>query len=168
MKIISIVFLIFCLLAMSYLVVGLGTIVKNGTSITDKPGVLPRLKLFFTTNTAATSEQSVFPELQTRHYPLENGTNLLSFRQQVTKTAKSLGYTLEQNTSNDKALHFTITTKLFKFVDDLKITIEEDSSHNQLILIVNADSSSRTGRADFGANIANITNFFDSLDQPKR
>ena len=137
---------------------------KNGTSLMDKPGTLPRLKLFFSTNTASTSEQPTFPELKTKRYPIENNNNFDNFIEKVKTSVKSLGYEFQENSSDDKTLHFTITTALFKFVDDLKITLKLEEHQNQTIVIVNAESSSRTGRADFGANVANIQKFYTVLD----
>ncbi len=164
MKIVSTLVLILCFLILSYLVIGIGTVMKNGTSLTDKPGTLPRLKLFFSTNTASTSEQPAFPELKTKRYPIGNANNFDSFSEQVKTSVKSLGYEFQENSSDDKTLHFTITTALFKFVDDLKITLELEQDENQTNVVVNAASSSRTGRADFGANVANIQKFYAALD----
>ena len=164
MKFISTAFLVICILILSYLVVGIGTVMKNGTSITDNPGTLNRLKLFFSINTASTSENSQFPELKPRHYQLKDEETIQSFSKKVVQRAESLGYVYSEQSSDDQTLHFTITTQLFKFVDDLKITIEQDEKSETQSVIVNAHSSSRTGRADFGANIANIKKFFASLD----
>lgn len=167
MKIISTLFLVLCVLVLSYLVIGISTVMKNGTSLTDKPGTLPRLKLFFSTNTASTSEQPTFPELQAKHYPLENAADIESFAEKVKTSAKSLGYEFQADSSDNKTLHFTITTVLFKFVDDLKITLELNQDQNKPSITVNAHSSSRTGRADFGANIANIKKFYKALNEAK-
>ena len=159
MKIISILFFAFIILVSTYFIVGLGTIIKNGTSITNKPGTITRLKLFFSTNTAKTDEASSFPELKPRRYSLQE-TDINTLFEKIILVAESLGYEFTKIKSDEKILHFTITTPIFKFVDDLTINVEIENTE----AIVNALSQSRSGRADFGANVANISKFFAILD----
>ena len=159
MKIISTLFFAFIILVSTYFIVGLGTIIKNGTSITNKPGTITRLKLFFSTNTAKTDEASSFPELKPQRYTLQK-TEINILFEKIILAAESLGYEFIKNKSDERTLHFTITTPLFKFVDDLTINIDIENNE----AVVNALSQSRSGRADFGANIANIRNFFAILD----
>ena len=145
---------------MTYLVVGVGTIIKNGTSITNSPGAITRLKSFFSTNVAHTSTESSYPELQPRNYPLPAEKGVDTIKGAIIASAKSLGYEMNAEKQQNNSLHFTITTKIFKFKDDL--TVELETNIDQVI--INARSSSRTGKADFGANVANIRKFFNALD----
>jgi len=168
MKILGTIIAVFLILVVGYFLVSIGTILKNGTSLTQAPGTVTRLKLFLSKNSAETAENSPFPELLPQHFTW-NTAELGQFNQKIVETAESLGYqiqdnneTLEHTSEYEQLLHFTITTKTFKFIDDLYIGINIDDENG---FVVNAKSSSRTGRADFGANIANIRNFFDRLKQ---
>ncbi|MGH1427816.1 MAG: DUF1499 domain-containing protein [Arenicella sp.] len=159
MKILSLLVLCVFVIVATYVVIGVGTVIKNGTSISNTPGTIARLKSFFTTNIAYTSPESPYPELKPRNYPLSPEKDINHYKDKVIASAEQLGYKFNSEKSPDNSLHFTITTKTFKFVDDLHIELQEDND----LLTINARSSSRTGRADFGANIANIRNFFDAL-----
>lgn len=169
MKFITVFLIVIVVPIISYLVIGIATIIKNDTSVTTEPGISSRLTLFLTSNSAYTSEDSAFPELQTRHYSLNDSPTDLTkkdiekFSELIKEVASHLGYELDNGTQSSNTLHFTVSTRLFKFVDDLKITIESDPSSTGIVN-VNAESSSRTGTADFGANVANIRNFFHALE----
>ena len=166
MKISGIIFCILIVLFMSYFLIGIGTIIKNGTSITKAPGTVARLKLFLSKNSAETAEESSFPELLPKHIAW-NTAEQDQLIEHIINTALSLGYELQKNdkkleqaSNNEQPLHFTYTTKIFKFTDDLYVNIKTNDDKG---FIIHAKSSSRTGRADFGANIANIRNLFERL-----
>jgi len=162
MKTIFTILTIIVCLILAYLAIGVTTIVKNGTTLFANPGSLPRLKTFLSTNSAETNQHSLFPELKPRRYALNNkDLSQIDIIERIKSSAHSLGYKSDEENSGNMDLKFTITTKLLKFVDDLTIQVEID----QKTLIINAKSSSRKGRADFGANIANIRNLFEKLDQ---
>jgi len=164
MKIITTLLFALIILVSAYFIIGFGTIIKNGTSVTNKPGTMARLKLFFSTNTAETQNASTFPELQPRQYSIP-ASDSHTVSEKIISVAESLGYEYIESKSTNNALHFTITTSLFKFVDDLilRITINKSDTDTAEVTI-NAISQSRTGRADFGANVANIVKFFTLLD----
>ena len=168
MKILGTIIVIFLILVLSYFLIGIGTILKNGTSLTQSPGTVARLKLFLSKNSAETDENSLFLELLPKYFTW-NTDELNQFTQQLIKTAESLDYQfqetsekLEQASEYEQLLHFTTASKTFNFIDDLYIGINIDAENG---FIVNAKSSSRTGRADFGANIANIRKLFERLEQ---
>jgi len=137
-----------------YLVLGVSTIIKNGTSITDNPGTLSRLKTFLSSNTASTAPNHDYPELITREYVLSKK----ELEDKVIEVAKKLDYSLETQSGDE--IHLIVTTKLVKYKDDVKVTITDSEKGSTL----NMSSQSRKGRADFGANIANITRLIKAID----
>ena len=146
----------------AYFAIGVATILKNGTTLFASPGILPRLTTFLSTNSAETDQNSLFPELKPRQYSFNQEIlNHDDVIERIKSSALRLGYELDEDNSTSMDLKFTITTKFLKFIDDLSIQAEI----NQQSLIINAKSSSRKGRADFGANIANIRRLFEILDQ---
>ena len=165
----TIIVTLIAIVAISYLIIGIFTILKNGTSLTQTPGTIARLKVFLSNNSAETAKKAVFPELQTRQYAWpEDGFQ--SFVKLLSNTATTLNYelqeltpttTLNQTFDTETLLHFTVTTKYFKFIDDVYVRIKRNSE----IITVNVKSQSRTGRADFGANLANIRELFNQLEQ---
>jgi len=145
-----------------YSIVSLATILKNHHNLFDSPGLLTRLKIYLTKNIAETSKNSPFPELVERQYPLsvEATTN------KVIQAAKELGYQLQSQEA--EKLHFTVTSSLFKFVDDVYISIDAiDTADSTEVnnCAINARSQSRKGRADFAANTKNITRLFSRLEK---
>jgi len=149
------IILIILALPIAYLTIGICTILKNGTSITDDPGTVTRLKTFLSTNTAKTENNSNYPELENRIYALPKK----ELREHIKKAAKRIGYSL--NNDSENSISFVITTGLMKYKDDLTLTFLVNESGTT----VAAYSKSRKGRADFGANIANIKNLFSELEK---
>jgi len=149
------IILIILALPIAYLTIGIFTILKNGTSITDSPGTVTRLKTFLSTNTAKTENNSNYPELENRIYALPKK----ELREHIKTTANRIGYSL--NSDSENSTSFVITTGLMKYKDDLTLTFLV----NEKGTIVAAYSKSRKGRADFGANIANITKLFSELEK---
>lgn len=138
-----------------YVVLGVGTIMKNGTSITDSPGTLNRLKTFLSSNTASTAPDHDYPELVTREYTLSKK----ALEKKVVEAADAIGYSLE--TQSEAEIHLIATTKLVKYKDDIKVVVTKAKEGTTL----NMSSQSRKGRADFGANIANITRLIAEIDK---
>jgi len=152
------ILLILCVLIAAYFLVSLLTILKNGVSLIDEPGLAKRFKLFMTTNIAETSENHSFPELITQTYPM----TAEELKQKVIISAESLGWKLtkEKEHQNDeqsqRSLSYVVTTSLAKFNDDIEITLSETKNNATQL---NIKSESRVGRADFAANIGHIINF---------
>ena len=159
MKIILNILLAFFTIIGLYYSIGVATVLKNGTSITQSPGTLTRLKTFFSTHVAETSFGSVYPELQPLKIKRSDSLDQATLINTIKSSAESLGYQLEGQLNSE--LHFVMTTALFKFKDDVYISVQSEQDS----LIVNAKSESRVGRADFGANIANIVVLFKHINQ---
>jgi len=149
------IILIILALPIAYLAIGICTILKNGTSITDAPGTSARLKTFLSTNIAKTQNNSIYPELESKTYSLPKAE--LSVH--IKKAAEQLSYSLNNN--SEDSMSFIVTTGLMKYKDDLTLTFLVNEHGTTL----EAHSKSRKGRADFGANIANITKLFSELEK---
>jgi len=67
--------------------------------------------------------------------------------------------------STDKdagTLHATHTTRIFRWVDDVNITLTETSPGK---ITVNVKSESRVGKGDLGQNAFNVKDFLNHLDE---
>jgi uncharacterized protein (DUF1499 family) len=60
------------------------------------------------------------------------------------------GWVLEAETAD--TLHFVRRTRLFRFADDIRVTVRENGG----VARVDAESRSRLGKGDFGQNRRNI------------
>lgn len=143
-----------CALLLIYVLLSVGTIVKNGVPLTSDPGLWQRLKRFLSTNTAQTADDHTYPELVTPRYSLQPK----ELRQRVIQATTDLGWQLNEDSDNE--LKFIVTTALARFKDDITINILAHDQGSALHVV----SQSRVGRADFGANVAHILKLRQRLD----
>ena len=162
MKILTIIFFIL----FAYCALSLATIIKNGVSLTDEPGMLIRLKTFLSTHKAETANDALFNELKTPIYETLVEDALATIKELAKNNAWSLELTGEASTKSDELtlnkLHFVSTTQLMNFKDDVLITVESINTNQVAIHIT---SESRVGRADFGANLGRVTQLISELDK---
>ncbi len=64
-------------------------------------------------------------------------------------------------TEGDRLTKVEITTKLFRFVDDMTVTVEPSGDSAST---VNVHSASRVGKSDWGVNAKNIGILLDAAD----
>ena len=149
------------IIILTYFILSFATIFKNGVSITDDPGILSRLKTFLSTHKAETADQALFKELKTPIYE----TSIIDAAEVIKKIAEKNAWSIEADNaaSTEKhSFHYVDTTKLMRFKDDILVSLESVNSNQVLIHIA---SESRVGRADFGANLARVTQLIDELDK---
>ncbi|MGH8580374.1 MAG: DUF1499 domain-containing protein [Gammaproteobacteria bacterium] len=133
-----------------------GALVANGTSWNEPPGALKRLGIYLGTN-VATTENSPLPEIKPRHYPLTSERAIKTIRQALAELGwVELAYDPERN-----ELRAVVTTRLWRFKDDLRIWVEEKEGD----CVIHAHSQSRLGKGDLGANARHILDFFETLER---
>lgn len=112
-----------------------------------------------THNRAETRPDHPNPALRTRHYHLSAETFLITFETLLNDLPRWRMLDVNQRTGNMIAQR---KTPLFRFVDDIQISIREtDQSH----LTLNIRSASRVGKGDFGQNARNIQELLKRLDE---
>ena len=133
-------------------------IVRNNLPLTDPPGLLSRLNIYFSTNVAATSTDPPLPELETRTYPIQ----LDDLYQLSLNAIDALGWKLVEEDREGYRLHAVATSALFSFKDDIIIQLKPALGDQNAVHI---HSSSRIGRGDLGTNSRHILNFYQALKQ---
>ncbi len=113
-----------------------------------------------TTNHAQTSPAHSDPTLRTRHISRSYVA--------VFETALEVARTLPRwkIVGHDKAsgwIQVERRTRVFKFVDDIRIQITEEEEEGTVALDI--ASQSRVGSGDFGQNARNIREFLAALDR---
>ena len=144
------------LLLIALLLPGAG-IVANRLPLTSPPGVAARLKVYLTTNRAEIRSDSLYPELRPRDYPLSPQQLYAAAR----ATLDELGWPLLAEDSSSLRLHAVVATRLWKFKDDVELTVEPVSAGSRLLMT----SQSRVGRGDLGANTRHILDFSAALER---
>ena len=140
------------------------TLFRNQAHVFTRPGLVDRLKVYLTQNSAQTAEQPLFPELRSGDFQVSTQT----LYKAVQSTLLKLGWTfslIDENHHGDEyRIHAVVTTALFKFKDDVMILIHNQRClHGSVHSVLDVHSKSRIGRADFAANAGHIQRFMQQL-----
>lgn len=130
------------------LVLGAGAIALNRVPLWMEPGPLARLKVYLGRNAAVTRPDHVFPELRTPRLAASPDTVRACLLAQM----RRLGWQEITVGKDGLALSAVVVTRLLGFRDDVAVRLEPVEGGT----LVNAQSQSRIGRADFGANLHHL------------
>jgi hypothetical protein len=111
--------IVFAIIAVVVLLI-LATLLKNHAPLFDTPGPLKRLAVYFTTNTASTSDNHPFPELRTPVYTV----GAAELYRDVKDAAISLGWSIIDSNDVEWRLDMVAKTHFLLFMDDVKVEIE--------------------------------------------
>lgn len=151
-------YLIYTLIGLPVFVIliSFATILKQGVSLTDAPGLKARLGDFFRYNTVETSDNHRYPELLTPDY----ATSSEQLKEAILESISNLGWELQED--NGDKLHVIISSAMVNFKDDMHIQLIADGADKTKLKI---RSSSRVGRADFAANLSHVVKLKKQLEQ---
>ena len=136
------------------------TLHRNQAHISQPPGTAKRLAVFFTVNSAETSDDPYFDELRTPVFVM--GAEKLY--QQVLNTGSELGWGIIANDKDIHSINFVVRTPVFLFEDDVYVEVKAIDENRSALYI---RSSSRTGKADFAANSGHIQTLVRQLKTKK-
>lgn len=134
-----------------------GAIIKNKVPLTERPGLVKRLTIYLTRNTARTRTDHELPELRSRVYSAPPVRVL----ELAARAAETAGWTPLEVDAARYALHAVVATPWLRFKDDVHVILKEVQDDRTLVEI---ESRSRIGRADYGANIAHVMELHRRLD----
>lgn len=131
-------------------------IMGNRLPLSEPPGWATRLATYLNTNVAETTPDSQFPELRPRRYDAPPALIFDIAR----KAVERLGWeaVLDHEKKEIKAV---VTTKLWKFKDDVTIQVQPAQPSGSLLVV---RSASRVGKGDLGANTRHIMNLVELVD----
>ena len=129
----------------------------NQANLLQSPGIMPRLKIFFTTNIAEISPEPVLPELTSPVYPLSQQ----QLYDTVINACESLQWTIAKKDPQQFRIDAVVTTSLWKFKDDIQLTILESETNSSSL---HAVSRSRVGRGDLAANSHHLQQLLSVLE----
>jgi len=133
------------------------TLLVNQANLFEAPGFTQRLKIFFTSNIAATAENHKLKELNTPVYQ-ESAERL--FRR-VILAVSELGWDVVSHDSDNHYVNIIVRTRMFLFEDDMFVQVKVIDANNSYLYI---ESKSRQGRADLAANSGHIQELIKKLD----
>lgn len=149
--------MLFWLIISVPVVILLLVLMSNQANLLQSPGMMPRLKIFLTTNTAEISPESVLPELTAPVYPLSQQ----QLYEDVINASESLHWTIVRKDPEQFRIDAVVTTSLWKFKDDIQLTIIELDTNNSSL---HAVSRSRVGNGDLGANSHHLQQLLSVLE----
>ena len=136
------------------------TLHRNQAHISQPPGTAKRLAVFFTVNSATTSDNPYFDELRTPVFVMDAE----KLYQQVLNTGSELGWGIIANDKDLHSINFIVRTPVFLFEDDVYVEVKAIDENRSVLHI---RSSSRTGKADFAANSGHIQTLIRQLKTKK-
>ena len=137
------------------------TLHRNQAHISQPPGTAKRLAVFFTVNSASTSDDPYFDELRTPVFMMDAE----KLYQKVLNTGNELGWGIIANDKDVHNVNFVVRTPVFLFEDDVYVEVKVIDTNRSALYI---RSSSRTGKADLAANSGHIQTLVKQLKAEKR
>jgi len=134
-------------------------IVGNRLPLGDPPGPSVRLDTYLNTHVAETSEDAAFPELRTRRYVLPADVLYAKVKEAVVRMP---GWEIAAANDDRREVHAVVTTKLFRFKDDVTIGVIPEPGGRQALKV---RGESRVGKGDLGANTRHVLDLYDALEQ---
>jgi uncharacterized protein (DUF1499 family) len=135
-----------------------GGVMGNALPLNDPPGSFVRLYGYLNFHTAQTDLRSPFPELRTRHYSLSADELFGKVKEAV---GRMPSWTVAESNDNSRELHAIVTSKLFRFKDDVNVSVVPEPGGRPLVQI---KSVSRVGQGDLGANTRHVMDLYDALE----
>ena len=136
------------------------TLFRNQAHVFTSPGVVERLKVYFTQNSVQTSEQNRFPELRSAVFPVGSARLYRAVQAALVELGWSQSPSFEFHT-HEHLINAIVTSPVFKFKDDVVIVVHDQRcEQGTLQSTLDMRSSSRIGRGDLAANAGHVQTLF--------
>ena len=110
-------------------------------------------------NDVKTGETPEYPDIQPLYYTADPRR---VFDESVASVEELERWEVVKSDVATRTIEATSTTRVFKFVDDVTITVQPVT---EFVTRVDVHSRSRVGKGDFGQNARNITMFYGELEE---
>ena len=125
------------------------TLLKNDANLFQSPGIIERLQVFLTSNSAQTADDHSFTELIT---PVFKSPPAVLYERSL-QQGINLGWSVGSTDSENMIVKFVVQSVVFGFEDDVVVRVSAIEGEYSSLYI---HSSSRIGSADFAANFGHI------------
>ena len=146
--IIFIIVFLFCMVSI--------TLYANDANMFDEPGFGSRLNIFFGSNVAITADDHDLKELRPPVYQ-KSAERLYK---ELLLAASGLGWEIVSHDSDTMKISMIVRSRVFLFEDDVYVMVKAVSDDQSTLY---AESRSRVGRADLGANSGHIQALMNSI-----
>ena len=131
-------------------------IMGNRLPLAEPPGWGTRLSTYLNTHVAETTQDSPFPELRLRRYDAPPALIVDIARKAVERLRWEAVFDHEK-----KEIKAVVTTKLWKFKDDVTIQIQPAQPSGSVLVV---RSVSRVGKGDLGANTRHVMDLVEIVE----
>jgi uncharacterized protein (DUF1499 family) len=133
---------------------------RNQAHFFEEPGFVKRMAVYVTQNVAQTADGHPFPELRPDVFHASADELYLAVQDAIIH----LGWAVSDTDDMEYRINAVVTTQLLLFEDDVEIRIRNLSCQNDAVIsALDVRSSSRIGKADFGANGGHIQRLMDQV-----
>jgi uncharacterized protein (DUF1499 family) len=133
-------------------------VISNRLPLNDPPGFGTRILTYLSTNVAETSVDSVFPELRLRRYEAPPSLIFDVARRAI----QGMKWEVIAMDDTKNEIHAVVTTKVWKFKDDVTVQIQPAQPSGSWLWI---RSASRVGKGDLGANTRHVIDLVRYVDE---
>ena len=138
---------------------------RNQAHFFEEPGFIKRLAVYVTQNVAQTADGHPFPELRPDVFRASADELYLAVQDAIIH----LGWAVSDTDDMEYRINAVVTTQLLLFQDDVEVSIRNLSCQDdRVITALDVRSSSRVGKADFGANAGHIQSLMDQVRKELR
>lgn len=134
------------------------TLIRNDANLLDPPGMVKRLAVFLTVNSASTLDDHPFKELRTPKFDMDAET----LYHQVINSANVLGWGIIAHDSDTYNANFVVRSPILLFEDDVYVQVRPVNA-NQSTLYIQSNSRASSSHADFAANSGHIQELIDKV-----
>ncbi|HUP00899.1 MAG TPA: DUF1499 domain-containing protein [Gemmatimonadota bacterium] len=122
-------------------------------------GSVGRILSRLTVHAVETGTTPAYPDLRPLTIPRDADT---VYRAALETARRMPGWTIVARSPADRFLHAEARTRCLKFIDDVRIRVEEGAEGGSRVAV---RSASRVGVFDFGANARRIRSYLERLDR---
>jgi uncharacterized protein (DUF1499 family) len=134
-------------------------VLQNDVPLDQPPGRIVRLGTYLNAHVAETIEGSPFPELRPRRYALPADVLFAKVKEAVARLPR---WSVVETSDDRRQLHAVVTSRLFRFRDDVTVTIVPEPGGRPTLLV---RAASRVGRGDLGANTRHVLDLHRALEE---
>jgi len=134
------------------------TLIRNDANLLDPPGIVKRMAVFFTVNSATTLDDHPFAELRTPVFDMDAET----LYHRVLDSANQLGWGIIAHDSDTYNANFVVRSPILLFEDDVYVQVRPVND-KQSSLYMQSSSRAAWSHADFAANSGHIQELIKKL-----
>jgi len=134
------------------------TLIRNDANLLDPPGIVKRMAVFVTVNSASTLDDHPFEELRTPIFDMDAE----ALYHLVLDSANQSGWGIIAHDSDTYNANFVVRSPILLFEDDVYVQVRPIND-KQSSLFIQSSSRAKWSYADFAANSGHIQQLIEKI-----